>query len=104
MNRFVVGTNRTTAVQDSAFLAAVRAKWPQIGWWHQVSETWLFVDPTGTATSPVLRDVARQCFPGVHIMVIQVPRGRTYWAGFGPTAGAEGDMFTWMRENWERAD
>lgn len=104
MRRFVLGTNRATSAQDSAFLAAVRGTWPGVGWWHQLGDMWLFADPSSTMTSIALRDIAKQAFPRVHIMVMEIPPGRTNWAGFGPGYGRKGDMFTWMRKNWERAD
>lgn len=95
MKRFVVGTSRTTSEQDSAFLAAVRGRWPQVGWWHQVSETWLFADPLHTMTSVGLRDLAMQAYPTINIIVIEID-GYTTWAAFGPA----NTMFPWLRENW----
>lgn len=100
MKRFVIGTNRTTAEQDSAFLNILRSRWPHLGWWHQVSETWLIVDLANTVTVVELRDAAMQAFPGIYIMVIEVNGS---WAGWGANS-PPGDMFTWMRDSWDREE
>ena len=97
MKRFVVGTSRTTPEQDAKFLQLVRARWPHVGWWHQVTETWLFVDLLGTATAAALRDVAMEAFPTINLMVIEI-KGEATWAGFGP----QNTMFPWMNETWDR--
>lgn len=97
MKRFVVGTNRTTTEQDNAFLSLVRARWPYIGWWHQLSETWLFVDPLDTLTSGALRDAATQAFPGIRLIVLEA-YGPHLWSGFGRR-----EEFSWMLENWDRS-
>ena len=103
MRRFVFGTDRTAYAQDAEFLKLVRAQWPEMGWWHQLSEMWLFVDPTDTVTPSALRDIARKAFPNIDLLVIQVKDGKG-WAGFGPKRGSAGDMFTWIHEWWGRSD
>jgi hypothetical protein len=97
VKRFVVGTSRTTVEQDNKFLQLVRARWPQIGWWHQVSETWLFADLQHAVTAAELRDLAMQAFPTINVIVIEIT-GNTTWAAFGPS----NTMFPWLKENWGR--
>lgn len=98
MRRFVVSTNSgSTPDQDAAFLQILKSEFPNVGWWHQLSETWLIGDPLNTVTSTALRDAAMRAFPGVHIMVVEAT-GPRKWAGFGPSNA----MFKWMRESWDR--
>ena len=96
MTRFVIGTNRTTPEQDQAFLKILQARWPHLGWWHQLSETWLIVDLTGELTAIQLRDAANEAFPGIYKMVLDVGNPHN-WAAFGRT-----EDFPWMRDEWER--
>jgi hypothetical protein len=103
MRRFVLGTDRTTAEQDKAFYNLLRARWPGLGWWHRLSETWLFVDLTDTLTVADLRDAATEAIPGVHIMAIEAKDDPNAWAGFGLKSGPN-EMFSWMRESWERRE
>jgi hypothetical protein len=98
VKRFFLGTNRTTAEQDKAFFAIIRSRWPHLGWWHQLSETWLFVDLTDELTPSDLRDAALQAFPGVQLLVIEIPCV-TNWAGFGMTKD-----YQWFRETWDRTE
>jgi hypothetical protein len=49
-----------------------------------------------------LRDVGKQAFPNIDLLVIQVQAGK-HWAGFGPARGTRGDMFTWIHEQWDRS-
>ena len=96
MKRFIVGTNRTTPEQDSTFLTQVKARWPDIGWWHQLGGTWLFIDLNDLIVDAVeLRDAAKEAFPGVHLVVIEIPEGST-WAGFGLSQD-----FTWIHNWWK---
>jgi hypothetical protein len=92
MKRFVIGTNRTTAEQDAAFLNILRTRWPHLGWWHQLSETWLIIDLSGQVTTNALRDAAMEAFPGIYIMVVEAAR---QWHAFGRTSD-----FKWMDEQW----
>lgn len=94
MKRFVIGTNRTTAEQDAAFVNILKARWPHLGWWHQLGETWLIIDYSDQLTPVELRDTANQAFPGIRKMVIEIGGS---WAGFAPV-----DDFTWMNEQWDR--
>jgi hypothetical protein len=94
MKRFVLGTNRTTAEQDAAFYLILQQRFSHLGWWHQLSEMWLLVDETDTLTPAGLREAAREAFPDIHLMVIEVGTG--IWSGYGNKA----DMFPWMRETW----
>lgn len=96
MKRFILGTNRTTPEQESTFITLVKARWSDIGWWHQLSGIWLFVDPNDLMVDAVeLRDIAKEAFPGVHLAVIDVPEGST-WAGFGPSQD-----LAWIHNWWE---
>ena len=96
MKRFVLGTNRTTAEQDTAFFTILRTRWPNLGWWHQLGETWLFIDATDTITVEDLRDAAKGAFPGISLIVVEA-KGQHKWAGFGV-----GSSFEWMATNWDR--
>lgn len=100
MKRFVLGTNRTTQEQDAAFFKILRARWPHIGWWHQLGETWLFIDLTDTLRATDLRDAAKEAFPGIYLMVVEA-KGPRNWAGYGTTAPPS-EMFTWMHKEWDR--
>lgn len=96
MTRFVLSTTLgSTPQQDEDFARLLKAEYPDAGWWHQLSETWLIVDPSDKMTTSALRDLARRAFPGIHLMVVPAMRG---WAGFG---NAE-NMFPWMRQYWNR--
>jgi hypothetical protein len=101
LTRFVLCTNLTTGLQDQAFIAILRSRWPNVGWWHWLAEMWLMVDLSDTVKSSELRDAALEAFPGVHNIVLEFgPNGDT-WTGFGPTGPAR-DMFEWMRNTWTR--
>jgi len=96
VKRFIVGTNGTTPEQDSTFLTLVKAHWPDIGWWHRLGGTWLFVDPNDLMVDAVeLRDIAKEAFPYVNLVVFDIPEGST-WAGFGV-----GQDFAWIHSWWE---
>ncbi len=101
MKQFVVATNLTTAQQDQAFYRILSERFGHMGWWHQVSQTWLLVDNTDTVTPTSLRDAATEAFPGVPMVVLQVVSVKGSWAGFGPLRGTPGDMFTWIDETWD---
>lgn len=94
MRRFVLGTNRTTAAQDRAFLAILQERFPDVGWWHQLGETWLFVDHNDQLSTEVIREMAKEAFPDVYVMAIEVGNGR--WSAFG-----EMSDFEWMHDSWQ---
>ena len=96
MKRFVITTERTSEEQDQAFYAILHARWPQMGWWHNISETWLLIDPTDTITVDVLRDAAYEAFPGRCLIVIQVSADST-WAGM-----KRGNNFDWIEDEWSK--
>ena len=96
MKRFVLATSRTTEEQDRAFYALLRSRFSHLGWWHQLSETWLFVDLTDKATAADLRDAAMQAFPGVYLMAFEFT-GKQTWAAFGPT-----NHNLWIKETWDK--
>jgi hypothetical protein len=79
-----------------AFHAILNARWPNLGWWHQISETWLIVDLTDTLTAAKLRDAAREAFPGIPLVVLETA-GPVKWAGFGQPKDYE-----WMKGSWDR--
>ena len=95
--RFIVVTNRTTAEQDKAFQESLP---PGFAWWHWLGETWLLVDNTGFRSASELRDIARDAFPGIYCLVIEVSESGDRWAGFGPSSG-EKNMFAWIRDYWQ---
>jgi hypothetical protein len=97
MARFIVSTDVTTTEQDSTFLQLLKAKWPHLGWWHNLTESWLLIDLSNTVTAEMLRDVANEAFPGIHKMVIAIESGN--WAAFGRV----GD-FEWMHNQWRKTD
>jgi hypothetical protein len=99
VKHFVLVTNRTTAEQDKAFFTILRARFSHLGWWHQLSETWLFVDLMDTTTAEQLRNAAMEAFPTVFLVVLEIT-GQHTWAGFGPTES----MFKWIRETWDRSN
>jgi hypothetical protein len=101
MRHFVLATNRTTQEQDAEFYRILREQWPLMGWWHQVSETWLLIDLTDTVTVDDIRNAAKEAFPGIYVMVLQVVPVPGHWAGFGPQEKTPGDMFTWIRQSWD---
>jgi hypothetical protein len=94
MSRFIVGTDRTTPEQDQAFYTLLRSRWPSMGWWHNLPETWLLIDPTNTLTVEILRDAAFEAFPGRCLIVIQVGPD-SEWAGM-----KRGDNFDWVADQW----
>lgn len=91
-----LGTNRTTAEQDSAFIAILRAQWPHLGWWHQLSETWLIIDLSGKLNAGDIRDAAMKAFPGIYLMVTEAA-GPFIRSGF-----ARSSDFVWMTEQWDK--
>ena len=96
MKRFVVGTNRTSDVQDKVFLTLIRARFPRLGWWHQLSEIWLFVDPSDSVSCIDLRDVATKAFPDIKLIVLEATGFPNLWAGFG-----QQEEYDWMASNWD---
>jgi hypothetical protein len=99
VKRFVIGTNRTTVEQDKVFLNILRTRWPHLGWWHQINETWLIIDLSDELTVNALRDATHQAFPGIYKIVIEVPGHSTPWAGWG-----QGADFVWVNEQWDRVE
>ena len=96
MKRFIVGTSGTMNEQDSTFLTLVKDRWPNIGYWHRLGGTWLLVDPNDLMVDAVeLRDVAKEAFPSVNVVVFDIPEGST-WAGFGVSQD-----FGWIHSWWE---
>jgi hypothetical protein len=93
--RFMLGTNRTTQEQDAQFINILKTRWPNAGWWHQLSETWFVIDPADNLTADILRDAAKEAFPGIYLMVVEIGTGR--WSSFGSA-----DSFPWMRGQWEK--
>ena len=96
MKRFVVSTNLgSTQEQDSEFVRILKAEFPNVGWWHQLSETWLIVDPSNTMTCTALRNAAMRAWPNVYLMVVEASESGN-WAGFAPTQD-----FLWLKEWWK---
>lgn len=95
MKRFVLGTERTTAEQDKAFLDIIKDRWPNLGWWHHLSEMWLIVDLSDKLTAADLRDAATQAYPGINLLVLEA-KGPGLWAGFGRAD-------PWMQTAWDRS-
>src|SRR5258708_6656697 len=98
MKRYVIATNRTTAEQDHTFVNILRARWPRLGWWHQLSETWLIVDLSGQLTTSDLRDAAKEAFPGVHILVLDASEP-SKWSAF-----ATPNECAWIRDEWDQKE
>lgn len=94
MRRFVVGTGRSTAEQDTSFYQSLIARWPLLGWWHNLPEMWLLVDLNDTCTSSEIRDIAKTAFPSLHLMVIEISSGT--WAGVG-----DPNETKWMDQSWK---
>jgi hypothetical protein len=98
--RFILVTNRTTAEQDQAFKDQLNAKYPGNGWWHWLGETWLIVDPFGRLDAAIICELARESFPGIYNLVIEIPPGDGTWAGFGLTTPPT-NMFEWLHTTWK---
>jgi hypothetical protein len=78
------------------FLGILNSRWPHVGWWHQLTETWLIVDLTGNLTCGALRDAAMEAFPDILHIVIEA-NGPGKWSAFLRT-----NDFVWIREQWDR--
>jgi len=68
-----------------------------------LNDTWLLVDYSGVYSVTSIRDKAREFFPQVYLIVLEVSPSVTTWAGFGPTdqTDAKKNMFAWVRKNWD---
>lgn len=73
----------------------LRERTPNIGWWHNLSESWLIIDPVGILTCEQLRDAANDACPGIFNMVFGLEENT--WAAFGRMAD-----FNWMRTEWDK--
>jgi hypothetical protein len=63
-----------------------------------LTETWLVVDFSDRLTCGDLRDMAKEAFPGISLMVVEA-KGPGAWAGFGPKE----EMFSWIEGCWDKS-
>src|SRR5438552_3466360 len=96
MKRFILSTDRTTDEQDAAFYEILKSQFAYLGWWHNISETWLFADPTDRCTVTLLRDAAKGVFRTQSLIVIEVGDNAD-WSGM-----KKGDNFDWVHQNWTK--
>ena len=94
MKRFILTTDQTADEQDKAFYLMLRSRFPNLGWWHHLGETWRFLDPTDSVTVSDIRDLATRAFPNVPLIPLEVEGNR--WAGFGQASD-----FEWVNYQWE---
>ena len=96
MKRFVLGTDRTTPEQDRVFVHILKTRFPKVGWWHRLGETWLISDESESLTCEAIRDAATEAFPQISMFVTEAA-GKPSWAGFG-----KNEDFAWLANDWER--
>jgi hypothetical protein len=98
MTRFIVLLDKTTEKQDDAFLEYIKSE--KMGWWRWFDGSWLIATHNDERNAIEIRDKAREIFPNVNVLVIQLnPDGTDFWAGFGPNT-KEQAMFPWLRQTW----
>jgi hypothetical protein len=93
---FIVTSDPTSEEQDKVFQEWIEA---EFNWWHWLQQTWMLVDEYGVHTALEIRDKARDTFPGVYLMVFEISRDRSTWAGWGANSEKR-NMFAWIIDNW----
>ena len=98
--RFVVATNASTVLEDQAFKDRLDAEFPNVGWWHRLDDLWLISDRQGRFDAKHLRDIAKECFSGKKLLVLQLNADGDTWAGLG-ASGSATEMFVWLHKYWK---
>lgn len=96
--RFVVCLDSSTPEQNKIFKSFLQEN--KLGWWHWLATTWLVSDSKGKYTAKDIRDTVKRCFPGVHMIVLEIRGADDTWAGFG-SSKPDKNMFDWLKENWK---
>ena len=96
-NRFIVALDSSTVEQNDAFRQFIKDN--GLLWWHWLDDFWLIVGSSGGFTAADIRDKAKECFPGVHLLAIRLDENGDRWSGFGPNT-EESNMFEWLQETW----
>lgn len=97
--RFIVCSNPSTDEQNKAFVEFLDKN--SLNWWHWLANTWLIIDDQDQFTATTLRSGIKDLFPGIHMMVFELPKDGTNWAGYGPNGEDNNNMFTWIKNNWD---
>jgi len=100
--RFVLATNSTTAAEDQVFKDRLNAEFPGLGWWHRLGELWLITESKGRLDAKRLRDLARECFSGKRLLVLEINADGDTWAGLGEPAGNTKETFAWLHTQWKK--
>lgn len=99
--RFIILIDNTTNEQDEKFLEYIKEN--GFGWWHYLNNSWLLTSYKDFTVNKI-RDDLNKIYEGETKLIIEL-RGNTNdtWAGFGPQ-GETRNMFTWLKETWNKKD
>ena len=96
--RFVVSLASSNPLGEKAFAEWVTDKY---AWWHWVKTIWLIVDDNGSLTAESVRNKLKECFPGVHNLVIEIRAdGTENYAGVVPSDEV-GAAQEWLNNWWK---
>jgi hypothetical protein len=96
--RFVVLLDENDGAGHESFLNWIKTS-TRLVHWHWLGDSWLLVDPAGEWTASELRTKAREFYPSVYLLVLELKGTEDTWSGFGPNTEGR-SMFKWLRNSW----